>query len=222
MYDIALYGDSVFDNQRYVIEGSTVKDMLIMRLREIDQISLIAKDGATSYDLVQQLKDPFLETSHYFISIGGNDALKLRPGILENNSDEWDTLVVEDIFSSTEKFRKNLEMVSSYPHLSLIPEDVTFCTIYIDIPGLTKHEKMTINIFNSIIIDIATSYGFNVLDLRKLFTQTQDFSSSSPIEPSEHGGLKLATAITDIVYKTTNKSTKVSRIYSNEILLNYT
>lgn len=217
MYEVALLGDSVFDNAKYVMEDSSVQDRLIMCLNSEDIVSLYAKDGATSNDLNEQIDFNTIVATHYFISIGGNDALKLRESIRNNNpSDDSDVLIAEDIFKLTEGFRNNLIDVAKT--LENFPEDVTFCTIYNAVPGLTKQEVMVVNIFNGIIIDVATQHGFNVLDLRKIFTELQDFSSISPIEPSEFGGLKLAKAISDIVYK---EDMVTSTIYSPNLEIDY-
>lgn len=217
MYEVALLGDSVFDNAKYVMEDSSVQDRLIMCLNSEDIVSLYAKDGATSNDLNEQIDFNTIVATHYFISIGGNDALKYRESILNNNpSDDSDVLIAEDIFKLTEGFRNNLIDVAKT--LENFPEDVTFCTIYNAVPGLTKQEVMVVNIFNGIIIDVATQHGFNVLDLRKIFIESQDFSSISPIEPSEFGGLKLAKAISDIVYK---EDMVTSKIYSPNLEIDY-
>lgn len=217
MYEVALLGDSVFDNAKYVMEDSSVQDRLIMCLNSEDIVSLYAKDGATSNDLNEQIDFNTIVATHYFISIGGNDALKVRESILNNNpSDDSDVLIAEDIFKLTEGFRNNLIDVAKT--LENFPEDVTFCTIYNAVPGLTKQEVMVVNIFNGIIIDVATQHGFNVLDLRKIFIESQDFSSISPIEPSEFGGLKLAKAISDIVYK---EDMVTSKIYSPNLEIDY-
>lgn len=208
---VSLYGDSIFDNKNYVIEDNSVRDMLIMKLNAEDEVTLLAEDGATSNDLAEQTRFGDLDSTHFFFSIGGNDALKLRSNVLLNNPvDGSDVLIIEDIFSTIENFRKNL--IENLHDFECISEAVTLCTIYTAIPGLTKQEIMAINIFNSVIIEVAATYGFGILDLRRVCTKQEDFSSSSPIEPSEIGGLKIATAISDIVYN--NESTfNISKFY---------
>lgn len=51
--------------------------------------------------------------------------------------------------------------------------------------------------FNDVIIREAAMAGFDVLDLRRIFTTPQDYAN--PIEPSVVGGKKLADAIRDLV-----------------------
>ncbi|QEN03407.1 SGNH/GDSL hydrolase family protein [Thiospirochaeta perfilievii] len=170
MKEVILLGDSIFDNGRYVIEDWSVKDLLAKYLNEEDVVNLIAKDGAKSKDLENQidfnsLLDPYRDdiedglrgiptnstkettseySEHVFISIGGNDALQLREIIKCNNpEDDSDVLIVEDIFKTTEE---------------------------------------------------------------------KDFSTVSPIEPSEYGGHKIAQAIAGIISK--DKYVKELKLYT--------
>ena len=52
-------------------------------------------------------------------------------------------------------------------------------------------------LFNDVIITEASSAGFDVLDIRRLFASDEDYAN--PIEPSVVGGAKLAATIAGIV-----------------------
>ena len=50
--------------------------------------------------------------------------------------------------------------------------------------------EVTVNIFNDIIQRLVLKKGFDVLELRALFTEKNDYANS--IEPSHQGGKKIA------------------------------
>lgn len=67
------------------------------------------------------------------------------------------------------------------------------CTIYDSVPGLVDQLKVALALFNDVIILNAVSNGVPILDLRMICTLPGDYSTKSPIEPSSHGGNKIAT-----------------------------
>ncbi|MEN9358499.1 MAG: hypothetical protein RL095_34 [Verrucomicrobiota bacterium] len=52
-----------------------------------------------------------------------------------------------------------------------------------------------IAIFNDSIATLARRQGIDLLDLRLVCTEPEDFAATSPIEPSDGGGRKIARAI---------------------------
>ena len=73
------------------------------------------------------------------------------------------------------------------------------CTIYDAVPGLTEELRTALSIFNDIITREALFVGAQIIDLRQICTTDDDYSTVSPIEPSERGGLKIAQAISSWV-----------------------
>ena len=74
----------------------------------------------------------------------------------------------------------------------------TLCTIYDAIPGLSAAAVTALGAFNEVILREAFRYGLPVIDLRITCDAAEDYSSLSPIEPSEKGGAKIARAIAEV------------------------
>src|SRR5262249_5789349 len=72
---------------------------------------------------------------------------------------------------------------------------VVVCTIYDAIPGLERAEQTGLCVFNDVILREAFRAGVPVIDLRLICTEASDYSQSSPIEPSQAGGGKIARAV---------------------------
>ena len=66
-------------------------------------------------------------------------------------------------------------------------------------PGLAPGVRATLALFNDVILREAAVRRLPVLDLRLVCTEATDYSSSSLIEPSSNGGLKIAAAIEELV-----------------------
>ena len=86
------------------------------------------------------------------------------------------------------------------------------CTIYDSVPGLVEPLKLALALFNDVIIRNAVSSGVPILDLRMICTESGDYSTKSPIEPSSQGGNKIATRMT---------SAMVNHDFSGEICVIY-
>ena len=89
---IALLGDSIFDNARYVPDGLAVTDYL-RRCLTLDRITLLATDGDTTRDVSAQLQRLPRDTTHLVLSVGGNDALGWLP-TLERHTVSIDSAAV--------------------------------------------------------------------------------------------------------------------------------
>jgi len=94
-----------------------------------------------------------------------------------------------------EQFRKDyremLTLVLSRGFLTAV------CTVYDSIPGLDRVEAT--GLFNDAILREAFRTGVPVIDLRLACTDTDDYSRSSPIEPSVVGGGKVARAVSRLL-----------------------
>ena len=74
------------------------------------------------------------------------------------------------------------------------------CTIYearYDDPELRKIAAAGLTLFNDIILREAFARGLPVIDLRLIFDDDADYAN--PIEPSAHGGAKIAKAIATLL-----------------------
>ena len=204
MAKVALLGDSVFDNIRYVLEEYSVSYYLGIKLRETDSMVLLANDGDVMDNMQSQFKKLPADVTHIFISIGGNDILPLRGRI------NFDSSLLEILDEFRKKYNSVIRLAKEFI------DKPYFCTIYDSIPGLSDHEKILLNLFNGIIIEECVKNDCGVVDLRITCNEEQDYSSVSPIEPSEMGGLKIAHVIGEMVYD--RLSGKLEDKYMEKIL----
>lgn len=189
---IALVGDSIFDNQVYVIHGYSVSDELT-RLVEPGggEVTLLAVDGAFAGDVSGQVKDLPPGVTHVALSVGGNDALGCLPLLETPCKTAAEAL---GLLSDVQK-RFQSEYRLAVDAAIRVRRPVLVCTIYDAVPGLTPAMQTALSIFNDVITREAIRCGLTVLDLRELLDESADFSAMSPIEPSEQGGRKIAAAI---------------------------
>lgn len=191
---IVLLGDSIFDNAPYVDAGHSVSELLAASLPDA-QVSLLAVDGDVTTDVNQQLKAMPSTATHVFVSCGGNDALRSISKVNRSANTVGGALhILRDV---TEAFRSNYKaMLSSILSKHASP---VACTIYNRVPGLADIAKTALSIFNEIILEEAFALRVPIIDLRIIFDSEEDFSLISPIEPSAHGGRKIAKRISEIV-----------------------
>jgi hypothetical protein len=192
MIHIVLLGDSIFDNAAYVAGGPDV----VRQLREIFpsgwRATLNALDGALITDVPQQLQKLPRDATHLVLSIGGNDALG-GSGLLERKVNSM-AEALELITAVRERFR------SAYAHMvdqvlqRRLP--VAVCTIYearFPEPVTRRLAATALTALNDAITREAFARGIDCIDLRILCDDDRDFAN--PIEPSVHGGAKIAKAI---------------------------
>ena len=80
MVHVVLLGDSIFDNATYVPDGLPVQEHLRAALDALGsnqhQVLLLAVDGDYITDVHDQIRALPVESTHLFLSVGGNDALR--------------------------------------------------------------------------------------------------------------------------------------------------
>lgn len=188
---IALLGDSIFDNRAYVREGESVIENLNLELPESIDAMLLAVDGNVVIDVHAQLSRLPDDASHIVLSAGGNDALSALPAMRQR------TCTVEEAMRALApilgQFREQFRLLLH--KLSALNKPFAVCTIYDAVPGLDIAHKTALGLFNDIIVREALAADAEIIDLREICTEPGDYSSQSPIEPSEAGGLKIALAI---------------------------
>ncbi|MEO1561965.1 MAG: hypothetical protein AAFR98_00905, partial [Pseudomonadota bacterium] len=78
-------------------------------------------------------------------------------------------------------------------------------TIYTAVPFedpiWRKYAPIAINKFNDVIIAEASAEAIPVLHLQEVCTDAEDFSSVSPIEPSNRGGQKIVNQIVKTIFE---------------------
>lgn len=189
MTHIVLLGDSILDNGVYVARGQATNDHLHRLMPTGWRSTLLAADGSVTADVEQQLARLPADSTHLVLSVGGNDALN-RMGILEEQARSAAHAIgrladVQEEFAA--RYDAALRAVLSRGLPTVI------CTIYnanFPQPTLQRLSTTAVTVFNDVILRAAFAAGLPVLDLRLIFNDTADYANT--IEPSSHGGIKIA------------------------------
>jgi len=192
MNHIVLLGDSIFDNAAYVAGGPDVVRQLRDILPSGWRATLIALDGAVIADLPRQLESLPSDASHLVVSVGGNDALG-EAGLLDRKVSSM-AEALELIFEVRERFRSAYARMLDQVLQRRLP--LAVCTIYearFPEPATRRMAATALTALNDAITREAFARGVDCIDLRVLCNDDRDFAN--PIEPSVHGGAKIAAAI---------------------------
>lgn len=192
MGHVALLGDSIFDNGSYVPGGPAVIEHLRLHLPEGWQATLLAVDGSVVEDVESQLQWLPEDATHLVLSVGGNNALSYC-GLVRSEA----ATPFAHVLSAMAEIRAAFEQ--EYRALLRLLLDqgtpLTVCTVYDAVPNLLPAEHAGLCLFNDAILRTAFQHSLPVIDLRLVCTEADDYAQSSPIEPSIHGGRKIARAI---------------------------
>lgn len=206
--NVVLLGDSIFDNQPYVLADQAVIDKLNQIKNSDVNVELLAVDGATTYDVSSQCEVVGESTTHLILSCGGNNALGYLPVFDQEVSSVFEGM--QYLTEIKKEFEVQYKEILMY--LAAFNKNIVLCSIYNQCPGTAESLLTALSVFNDVIFQEAFRFGYPVLDLRLIFNSPSDYSSTSPIEPSETGGLKLAEAILNTL-ETHDFSTKHSVVY---------
>ena len=192
MSHVVLLGDSIFDNARYVPGGPSVIEHLRRGLPTHWTATLLAIDGSTASGVSDQLRRLPDDATHLVVSAGGNDALEYSAMIFHESADSFQEVmtrlgVIRGQFE--QEYRAMLQAVLECDRPTIL------CTIYDAIPGLGPAERAGLCLFNDVISREAFRRGLPLIDLRLICNEPTDYAPSSPIEPSQAGGGKIARAI---------------------------
>ena len=195
MAHLVCFGDSIFDNGHYVPGRPDVAEQLRRALPRDCKVTLLALDGAVAMDMGGQVQHAPADATHLIISVGGNDALSNAWMINETGG------TIREAFSqlaqAQQKFRRDYH--NSLQAVLGRGLATAVCTIYDGVPGLEREELTALSVWNDVILREAFAAGVPVLDLRLICADPRDYSSLSPIEPSEQGGSRIAAAIVRLV-----------------------
>jgi GDSL-like lipase/acylhydrolase family protein len=192
MSHVVLLGDSIFDNARYVPGGPSVIEHLRRGLPKDWTATLLAIDGSTASGVLPQLGRLPDDATHLVVSAGGNDALEYSAMIFHEAADSFQEVLTRlgEIREQFEQeYRAMLQAVLERGRPTVV------CTIYDAIPGLGLAERGGLCLFNDVISREAFRRGLPLIDLRLICNESTDYAPSSPIEPSQAGGAKIARAI---------------------------
>lgn len=189
---IVLLGDSILDNGAYVGGGPAVIQQVQSRQAGGDLATLLAVDGERVGDVARQLTRLPHDATHLVISAGGNDALD-HAGLLQQSASSF-AQVLSHLAAVSERFGQLYRAMVENALRHDLP--VLVCTIYdANFPDaqMQRVVKAALVHFNDCILREAFSLGVPVLDLRLICNERSDYANE--IEPSSHGGEKIATGI---------------------------
>ena len=227
---IILLGDSIIDNKSYVLSNELDVTEHLEKLFSNDPNVVIenhAVDGDTMHQLERDHLDSNLlsDATHIVVSIGGNDLLH-NISFLQTTSElskimgkgamigKWgakelnpsrNKVFEETYFEIIEPFKKQYETIVA--NLSNHRANLLLCTVYEgdlvdsdEFSDVSNSSKTMVSIFNDIVYRVANKFNADVLELRDIFTSSDDYAN--PIEPSHIGGEKLAQSIVQWIRST--------------------
>jgi len=213
MPHLVLLGDSIFDNGSYTGGGPDVIAQVRTHLPTGWKATLLAQDGAVTASIPAQLARLPLDASHLVLSIGGNDALQ-QSGILDmpaRSTAQALTMLAAVVRDFEDRYVRAVDACLAARKFLVV------CTIYngnFADAGYQQRASTALALFNDAILRTAISRQLQVIELRQIINQSQDYAN--PIEPSSTGGDKLAIAISRIV--TGNIPNQGARIFGSHLL----
>lgn len=206
---VVLLGDSIFDNQAYV--GSGEPDVVTQLREELPtgwEATLLAVDGDVTSGVARQLRSLPHDATHLVVSVGGNDALGFTHLLNMGSRSVAESLSL--LANAQDEFGANYRSMIDSVAATRLP--VAVCTIY-DTPPSEPGQRVirsAVALFNDRITRAAFAGGISVIDLRLICDQDNDYAN--PIEPSAHGGRKIARAIAALVlpYRQARRSSVIA------------
>jgi hypothetical protein len=189
--ELALIGDSIFDNAAYTRGEPDVVSHLRTILPSGWRAQLLAVDGATTRGLAAQAARVPASATRLVVSVGGNDALMHQDLLMMPVRSSAAALMViaERVAAFERDYRTAIDAVLR------LRRDTTLCTIYngnLEEPRATA-ARIALTAFNDVILRLAVEHRLKLIDLRLVCREPADYAN--PIEPSGTGGRKIAEAI---------------------------
>jgi lysophospholipase L1-like esterase len=192
---LALLGDSILDNQPYT-HPQPDTTALLQRVLPDWSVERYAQDGATMSDVAFQLRSLEQRPALAVLSVGGNDAVE-HIGLLQKRASS-SAEVLHDLLVIADDFARRYETVAR--SVRERAERALLCTIYevqLEPPVFARLVRVPLAILNDRIVRVGSRLGMDVLELRSICTDPDDFVLQ--IEPSPRGAEKIARAIADVV-----------------------
>jgi hypothetical protein len=195
---IVLAGDSIFDNDVYVMGELGVIEQMRRSLPAGWSAFKIAVDGDCIRDVSGQVEDLPTHATHLVVSVGGNDLIGYAHLLNTVRSrGEIEGVLAAPKATFVAQYEEMLD------GLQKLPVQLIVCTIYTAIPFeepiLRSFGASAIGAFNDLIRERAAARNIPVLRLDHICTEPDDFSAVSPIEPSAKGGQKIVDHLIDFI-----------------------
>jgi hypothetical protein len=204
---IVLVGDSIFDNGAYTGHDPDVVSHLRAKAAGGWKATLVAVDGSTTSSVPAQAARVPADASHIVVAVGGNDALGNQDLLAAPVRSSADTLAMfaKRVAQFERAYRAAIDAVLA------LQRNTTLCTVYngnLEEPRATL-ARVGLTIFNDVILRVAFERRLDVVDLRLVCSEPEDYANQ--IEPSGRGGAKIADAILKAVGAT---DAAFSRVYA--------
>ncbi|HEX2205117.1 MAG TPA: SGNH/GDSL hydrolase family protein [Longimicrobium sp.] len=192
MPHVVLLGDSIFDNAAYTRGGPDVIAQVREHAPEGWTATLLAVDGATTQGVPAQLRRLPDDATHLVVSAGGNDALAYVNVLYQPAGSVAEAMhTLAELAGEFE--RRYREMLDGVLRRGLPTAVGTIYNPRFPDPDEQRGAVAALSLFNDAILRAAFEAGVPVLDLRLICSDDRDYAN--PIEPSSHGGDKIARAI---------------------------
>jgi hypothetical protein len=193
---IVLLGDSILDNGAYTGGQPDVIAQLRRVLPRHWKATLLARDGATTAGIPDQLARLPRDATHLVLSVGGNNAL-MRQNLLQApaaSTADAVALLADAIQEFDTAYRKAIAACLAHR----LP--LAICTIYNGNFEDVRYRRLTrtaIALFNDAILRVAVENRLQAIELRMVCSRPEDYANQ--IEPSSIGAAKIARAIAAVV-----------------------
>ena len=147
---VILLGDSIFDNAAYVPGEPCVTEQLQKLVPADVNVRMLAVDGDCMRHVKGQLKQAPDDTTHLFVSVGGNDVLEHYQTLLGDYHVARDlmTLLLEIQIGFRKQYRRMLELIVR------LDTPAAICTIYDKVPKIEAIAITALSLFNDVIVDV--------------------------------------------------------------------
>lgn len=189
---LVLLGDSIFDNGAYTGGKPDVIAQLRKILPQQWKATLLARDGATTEGIPDQLARLPADATHLILSVGGNNALMQQHLLQARAATVAEGLAV--LAGAVSKFEAAYRQVIAACLARRLP--LIVCTVYNGNFPEADYRTVTaaaIALFNDAILRTAAEHRLKVIELRLVCTRPEDYAN--PIEPSSAGAARIARAI---------------------------
>ena len=194
---LTLLGDSVIDNNPYVHGKDKPVTSHLMEMLPDWSIDKRAIDGSLIDDVINFQTERLNKSAPIVLSAGGNNLLK-SSDIIQDQTEMTFNQAMLILKPITDSFKRDYELLLNHlnnPSLCFTIYNPAF-NHYDETGFMSPYQEaceVTVNIFNDIIQRQVKKKGFDILELRELFTEKNDYANS--IEPSHQGGRKIASSV---------------------------
>lgn len=192
---IVLLGDSILDNALYTRPAPDTVTWL-GRLAPDWAVLLLAQDGGTIDNVPVQLRRLEQRAAVAVLSVGGNDGAQHIALLDQRTANSGE--VLQQLLHIGDEFAQRYEAVARA--VAERADRLVLCTIYevqLQPARYARLARVPLAVLNDRIVRIGATLGADVLELRSVCTEPEDFVLE--IEPSALGAKKIAEAIVGVI-----------------------